>query len=853
MKVFRSITKAVIAVSLVAALVVSCMAIAASALTRTVGDADGDTKVTILDATYIQKKLAQLPVPDSFNEKAADADRDKKVTVLDATHIQRYLATVPDKDSYVGETFEEYEYNYSLNGELMDGTVGVYEVKAVKGDRFDGASPKTIGIPSIAKQNLENGPTLEAPAIIMGAANGFETKTGPVEWTMNEGLTEDDIVAPYRYFRHKVIEEKITDADGNVSVHKKASGFDGTYYIIRVDVSDIIAGKTGYLHVRQDSNKAIIPMSGMQGGISTGEKGLKEDGTWNENRPRIDEATNHWFVGEKDTGIEVTNTDASLSYVDADGNWCVMGKGFGDGLGNNTRTYSIENDGEALKDTTGNYTTKPYVDVIVNSSGKLSAGADTGKEGAPSADVTLSMYVDDTWDYNPELSFDPASTDVDHAKKVMDKFYKAESFTEENNAASYTVKGSDMEIDVVTDDHQDDQDVHEYWSLTKAIAYPNYDSHTIKLICEVPVLEGLSVEGSADMPRTVILDVNSFDIQVANHSQTNAAGLTVKDHATLTITDQSKTSGAELAIGNNASMDVQSGGTLIVDDSCQLEVEYDAASTTPAAEGQTPSEEPAPLNNGVITVRTGGKIVNKGVINIEGLEVKPVQPATPSTPDQAQPETPTRDMKSSNILIEEGGVIDNYGCISLKGNLYVLGTINNYGKYEDLIEAQDPDKGTISYHKGIQLTWKDDVTVLDEATQTYKVNADVTPGTLFIGADAEGNKNTSAKVNNYGDIVLVPGILNIYAEFNNLSGGEVIYAGHLYVCSVTEAVVPITPDPSNPTQTEERRQLDEPYPSVINKDESAVIHNDGVVAQASVEVKSNGVLGELTEEGVIDI
>lgn len=54
------------------------------------GDADGDGKVTILDATAIQRNLAALPVK-SFNEKAADVDGDG-LTILDATAIQRYLA-----------------------------------------------------------------------------------------------------------------------------------------------------------------------------------------------------------------------------------------------------------------------------------------------------------------------------------------------------------------------------------------------------------------------------------------------------------------------------------------------------------------------------------------------------------------------------------------------------------------------------------------------------------------------------------------------------------------------------------------------------------------------------------------
>lgn len=58
------------------------------------GDADSDGKVTILDATCIQRHLASLPTT-AYNEKAADADGDGKVTILDATAIQRHLASLP--------------------------------------------------------------------------------------------------------------------------------------------------------------------------------------------------------------------------------------------------------------------------------------------------------------------------------------------------------------------------------------------------------------------------------------------------------------------------------------------------------------------------------------------------------------------------------------------------------------------------------------------------------------------------------------------------------------------------------------------------------------------------------------
>ena len=58
------------------------------------GDADGDGDVTILDATAIQRHLAELPTK-AYVEAASDADEDSEVTILDATAIQRWLAGLP--------------------------------------------------------------------------------------------------------------------------------------------------------------------------------------------------------------------------------------------------------------------------------------------------------------------------------------------------------------------------------------------------------------------------------------------------------------------------------------------------------------------------------------------------------------------------------------------------------------------------------------------------------------------------------------------------------------------------------------------------------------------------------------
>ena len=55
------------------------------------GDADADGSITIMDVTAIQKRLASVPLPLSFNEIAADVSQDG-LDILDAFYIQNYIA-----------------------------------------------------------------------------------------------------------------------------------------------------------------------------------------------------------------------------------------------------------------------------------------------------------------------------------------------------------------------------------------------------------------------------------------------------------------------------------------------------------------------------------------------------------------------------------------------------------------------------------------------------------------------------------------------------------------------------------------------------------------------------------------
>ena len=67
------------------------------------GDTDADDSVTIVDATVIQRHIAEIPTA-VYIEAAADADQDGQVTILDATSIQRWLAELPVYEG-IGEIF----------------------------------------------------------------------------------------------------------------------------------------------------------------------------------------------------------------------------------------------------------------------------------------------------------------------------------------------------------------------------------------------------------------------------------------------------------------------------------------------------------------------------------------------------------------------------------------------------------------------------------------------------------------------------------------------------------------------------------------------------------------------------
>ena len=58
------------------------------------GDVDGDNKITIFDATLIQKHVAQMIVLSDEQQKKADIDKDGHIEITEATLIQRFVAQI---------------------------------------------------------------------------------------------------------------------------------------------------------------------------------------------------------------------------------------------------------------------------------------------------------------------------------------------------------------------------------------------------------------------------------------------------------------------------------------------------------------------------------------------------------------------------------------------------------------------------------------------------------------------------------------------------------------------------------------------------------------------------------------
>ncbi len=69
------------------------------------GDCDHNEKVNVLDATYLQRCIADITSMDLSKLLCADSNFDKEADIVDVTNIQRYIAGLEIQNCYCGDYF----------------------------------------------------------------------------------------------------------------------------------------------------------------------------------------------------------------------------------------------------------------------------------------------------------------------------------------------------------------------------------------------------------------------------------------------------------------------------------------------------------------------------------------------------------------------------------------------------------------------------------------------------------------------------------------------------------------------------------------------------------------------------
>lgn len=134
----KKFAKAICSISVIIGIVFS-QSLAASALIAPLyrGDANLDGQVTVLDATEIQKYLADLTDFSKRQEFASDVNGDDNISILDATLIQKRLAGLVDRfdapDTYLHTVSINNFYASYDSGKAMAGTPVTFTAEATGG------------------------------------------------------------------------------------------------------------------------------------------------------------------------------------------------------------------------------------------------------------------------------------------------------------------------------------------------------------------------------------------------------------------------------------------------------------------------------------------------------------------------------------------------------------------------------------------------------------------------------------------------------------------------------------------------------------------------------------------------
>ena len=115
------------------ALIAGCICSATAALAPLqIGDVDRSYDLDIIDATLIQRFIADITAPTELQVALADVDADGDMTILDATIIQRKLADIPC--NFVGGEI----YDYYIGDKSFHNTAEIQDAKAYGSYSSDG-------------------------------------------------------------------------------------------------------------------------------------------------------------------------------------------------------------------------------------------------------------------------------------------------------------------------------------------------------------------------------------------------------------------------------------------------------------------------------------------------------------------------------------------------------------------------------------------------------------------------------------------------------------------------------------------------------------------------------------------
>lgn len=105
-----------------------------------IGDMDNDDKIDINDVTSIQRYLAQMPIPDTYNPDAADADQNKEVKINDATLIQYFIAKSNREGNFCGRPVKNGKLLKVIEYTIYD-SLGWGDITLIARDKGDRVLP----------------------------------------------------------------------------------------------------------------------------------------------------------------------------------------------------------------------------------------------------------------------------------------------------------------------------------------------------------------------------------------------------------------------------------------------------------------------------------------------------------------------------------------------------------------------------------------------------------------------------------------------------------------------------------------------------------------------------------------